>query len=207
MKPARLIQPVLTCLATCVALAQQGAAPALPDEVDVPEVKEPWDWKTGRGVDPLLMERLNQLVPPGRAHEGLSYPIYSERTETLPAQRKSLFETARMLRLDANHLRFKDAVFVSYGDEKQPELPTRTVKMADMVYDLQHDLVFSSAPVRIDDEEMRIHSGNVLHDRATGLTIFDGGVELYFAEPEPAPPAAAPAPAPAAPPSPAPAKP
>ncbi len=95
--------------------------------------------------------------------------------------------------------RFTGAVFQSFGDPEAPDRATRTVALEDAIYDLRYDLIFSGAPVKIEDKAMSIHSGAILHDRTTGLTIFSGGVELYpheLAEP-PAPAAQTPAPAPA----------
>ncbi len=202
MKKSRILQPALACLTACAVLAQQGKAPepAAEDEEDTNPVVEEYDWTTGRGVSRALMERLDLLVPPGRAHEGLSYPVFTDRTEKGPPFRKSLFKTTRMLRMDASHLRFKEAVFSSFDDRKSPETATRTVKSADLIYDLVHDFIFTNTPIQIDDRDLSIHSGAMLHDRATGLTIFSGGVSLYFAEPVPDKvPAATPPPAPSQP--------
>lgn len=191
MKPARILQPALAVLTACVALAQQGAAP--PDEEDTNPPEETIDWTTGRGVSESIMQRLDQLVPVGRAHEGLVKTMYTERTEKDAPMREAVFRTARMQRMDQTHLRFKDADFASYGDPAAPDTATRTVASADLIYDLVHDFVFTNAPVRIDDKNGSIHGGAMLHDRATGLTIFSGGVELYLSEPDEEPAPAAPA--------------
>jgi hypothetical protein len=200
MKPVRLLQPVFACFAACVALAQQGSGPvpvaAPPDEEDIPEAPEEWDFSKGRGLDPVMLERLDLLVPEGRAHEGLRYPVYRDSREAPGPALESLFESRRVLRADETHLQFEGAVFSTFDDAKKPDTATRTVSFINAIYDLQLELLYTSSPVKIDDRQMSIHSGGMIHDRATGLTIFTGGVELYLHEPPAKPEPAAPAPSP-----------
>jgi hypothetical protein len=192
----------------CVALAQPGPAPQpapvpaaappavppdLPDELDVPEVVAPLDFSEGRGLDRAMLERLNMLMPDGRAHEGLRYPIYREGRNPDAPSLESLFESRRVLRLDEHHLFFEHARFSSFDDARFPDSPTRVVSLDDALFDLRHDWVFTDKPVQLDERRMSIHSGGMVHDRATGLTIFTGGVELFLHEP---PEAKAPAVAP-----------
>jgi|GEM_PF-3716163 len=187
MKPARFLTPACASLAACVALAQQGAnlAPAVPPvEEDVPEVVEEWDFSKGRGLDPEMLERLNMLVPEGgRAHEGLRYPSYREGDAEAGPALESLFESRRVLRADETHLQFEGAIFSTFDDAKFPDTATRTVSLINAIYDLQHELLYTTAPVKIDDKQMSVHSGGMIHDRVTGLTIFTGGVELFPHEP------------------------
>ena len=134
---------------------------------------------------------LDKLVPEGRSHEGLRYPIYSDGKAKGAPAREAVFESERVRRLDDTWVQFEKAVFQSFGDPAAPDTATRTVALDDAIYDLRYDLLFSSAPVKVDDRTMSIHSGAVLYDRATGLTIFSGGVELYLHEvPDTAAPAA-----------------
>lgn len=178
MKP--VLQPFFACLTACVALAQRSAeAPALPDEEDVPEAADYWDFTKGRGVNPAMLSRLDFMVPDGRSHEGLRYPVYGQRGANTSPVLESIFESKRLTRMDRHHLQFEGMVFKSFGDPKSPDLVTRTVSLQNAVYDLQNDLLFTNAPVQIDDQRGRIQSGGMLHDHATGLTIFTGGVRLY----------------------------
>lgn len=185
MKPVRLFQPVFGVLAACAALAQQSAEPvppSVPDEEDVPEFEEEWDFSTGRGPDALMLERLNLLVPRGRSHEGLRYPVYGEGAGEAGPALESVFESRRVTRMDETHLQLEGVVYSSFGDAKTPDKPTRMVTMKDAIYDLQHEILFTDAPVKIDDKEMSIHSGAMIHDRASGLTLFSGGVQLFIHE-------------------------
>lgn len=186
--------PMLTA---CLALGQQPASP-LPDEEDLPEPDDSWDFTTRPGISPALRGMLDKLVPPGRAHEGLRYPLYSDgKSDKVPAQ-ESEFRSERVSRLDETWIQFEKVQFLSFGNPAAPDTATRTIFLEEAIYDLRHDLLFTGAPVKIEDQAMSIHSGAMLHDRATGLTVFSGGVELYLhEEPDAAPPAAAvPAPAP-----------
>jgi hypothetical protein len=196
MKPARSLQPIIACFAACVALAQQSdgpVSPEPPDEEDLPELEEEWDFTAGRGLEPDVLARLNRLVPEGRAHEGLRYPMYRERDDKPGPVLRSLFESRRVSRMDESHLRFEGAVFSSFEDVRSPGKATRTVSFVEATYDLAQDLLFSNAPVRIDDRQMSIHCGGMLHDRVTELTIFTGGVELFLHERPKKKPTAAPA--------------
>ncbi|HWB03875.1 MAG TPA: hypothetical protein VG796_12685 [Verrucomicrobiales bacterium] len=184
MRPARFFQAVVACLTTCAALAQQSGsppAPAPPDEEDIPEVEEEWDFGKSRGLDPVMMERLNLMLPPGgKPHEGLTYPVYGERISGGAPLREALFESKRVTRLDETHILFEGAVYTSYGDAKRPNTPTQTVSFKDAVYDLQNHLVSSTAPIAVDGRQVSIHCGGVIHDLSTGFTIYAGRVELYM---------------------------
>jgi len=195
MTPARFLQPAFAFLAACMALAQQGAVPTPPptpaapqDEEDVPVTPDVWDFSTRRGLDPLMMERLNLAMPEGRTHEGLRYPVYREATAQPGPALESLFESQRVTRADENHLRFEGSVFSTFDDPKKPETATRTVSFINAIYDLKHNLLYTNSPVKIDDRRLSVHSGGMIHDRASGLTIFSGGVELFLHEPPPKPP-------------------
>ena len=178
MKPTLYLPVFFAC---CTALAQ---APALPDEEDVPEVEEEWDFTTGRGLDAASRERLDMLVPEGRAHEGLRYPIYGAAQDGKAPPLESQFESKKLTRLDATHLEFHDAIVSFFGDSRYPDIATRMVTLVDAIYDFQHDILFSSSPVQILERGMIVRGGSVLHDRVSGITVFSGGLELYFNEPD-----------------------
>ncbi len=213
MRPIRLLQPLLAGLAACLALAQQPAPP-LPDEEDIPEPDDSWDFTNRSGLNASMRQMLDKLVAVGRAHEGLRYPIYSDgKTKGAPA-REAEFQSGRVSRLDETWLQFTKALFQSFGDPAAPDTATRTVALENAIYDIRYDMIFTDSPVQIEDKAGSIHSGAMLHDRATGITIFSGGVELFLQEvadlapkaaslPEPTP-AVDPAPAPAVTPKPAP---
>ena len=192
MKPARIFLTTLASLAACAALAQQGATPVPPDEEDGPEVEEEWDFDKGRGADPAMLERLNLLVPEGRSHEGLRYPVYADDSVKDGPMLEAEFKSQKVTRLDESHLEFRGAVYSTFGDAKFPDTATRAISLQDAIYDLRQDLIFSDEPVRIDDRGGSIRSGGILHDRTTGITIFTGGVELFLNE-QPAPKVEAPA--------------
>ncbi len=180
-------------LTTCISLAQQPAP--LPDEEDLPAPDDSWDFTSRPGISASLRAMLDKLVPEGRSHEGLRYPIYSDgKTEGAPEQ-EGEFQSGRMSRLDETWVQFEKAQFQSFGDPAAPDTATRTILLEDAIYDIRHDLLFTDTAVTVEDKAGSIHSGAMLYDRATGLTVFSGGVELYlYDEPEAAAPAT-PAPA------------
>lgn len=180
--------------AACVALAQ---TPAPPDEDDVPEVEKEWDFSAGRGHD---LAMLDKLVPVGQTHRGLRYPVFGEGKNGQPPALETQFESREVTRLDETHLLFRDAVASFFGDERHPDMATRMMSLVEAIYDLQHDFLFSHQPVQILDRDLSVRSGALLHDAVSGITVFSGGVEVYFNEPPP--PAAAPAPPSPAPPPP-----
>lgn len=181
-------------LTACVALGQQPAP--LPDEEDLPAPDDSWDFTSRPGISATMRAMLDKLVPEGRSHEGLRYPIYSDGKTTGAPEQKAEFQSGRMSRLDETWVQFEKAQFQSFGDPAAPETATRTISLKDAIYDIRHDLLFTDEAVTIEDKAGSIHSGAMLHDRATGLTVFSGGVELYlYDEPEAPAPAASPAPA------------
>ena len=144
------------------------------------------------GLEAPVRRMLDKLVAVGRSHEGLRYPIYSDGKMKGAPAREAEFQSERVSRVDETWLRFTKAVFQSFGNSAAPDAPTRTVALEDAIYDLQYDLIFTGRPVAIEDESGSIHSGAMLYDRTTGMTIFSGGVELYlYEEPDAAAPAAA----------------
>lgn len=175
-------------LTACAVLAQ---TPPPPDEEDVPEVEEKWDFTSGRGHD---LEMLDRLVPVGQTHRGLRYPVYDEGKNGRPPALETQFESREVTRLDETHLLFRDAVVSFFGDKRHPDMATRMMSLLEAVYDLRHDFLFSHEPVQILDRDLSVRSGALLHDAVSGITVFSGGVEVYFNEPPP--PASAPAPAP-----------
>jgi len=178
--------PAGLVLAGCAVLAQDAPPP---DEEDVPEVEEPWDFNKGRGHDLTMLDR---LVPVGQSHGGLRYPVYSEPKDGKPPVLESQFETREVTRLDETHLQFQSTVVSIFGDERYPDMATRMISLVEAVYDLRHDLLFSNAPVQILDRRGHVRAGAVVHDAVSGITVFSGGLKVYFNETPPAPAAPAP---------------
>jgi len=187
-------------LTACAALAQEATPP---DEDDVPEVEEEWDFTKGRGHD---LTMLDKLVPAGQSHTGLRSPVYREFADGKASVLQSQFDIKLVTRLDGTHLQFKDTIVSIFGDTRYPDVATRMISLVEAYYDLQNDILFSSAPVQIMDGDQTIRSGSLLHDPVTGLTAFGHGVKLYPHEsppPSSGTPAPTPAPAPVQPPAPA----
>ena len=166
----------LVCLA-CAAVAQ-----TLPEEDDTPAPEVVWDWTVGRGLPEAVKEKFGVLVPPGRVHTGLCYPVYGGRVDGAAPRREAELNAGRVERVAEDLVQMDAVDFVSYGEAAEPDRATRTVRMARAWYDLACDFLFSGQPVEIADEEHRIRSGELLYDRASGLAVFSGGVEIYFTE-------------------------
>lgn len=163
---------------------------------------------------------LEALAPPGSEHREVRAPFYREfvpRDLTgvleldsvgIPAEVESIFESRRVQRPDDGHLVFENAVFTEYADGEGGEEISRRLQLERGVYDLSMDLIMSDRPVVIEERDRRIESGGMLHDHATGLTHFTGGVRMVVYEEVPEGEATASAePPPAAPPGPAAAQP
>jgi hypothetical protein len=137
---------------------------------------------------------LEALAPPGSEHREVRAPFYREfvpRDLTgvleldsvgIPAEVESVFESRRVQRPDDGHLVFENAVFTEYGDSEGGEEISRRLQLERGVYDLSMDLIVSDRPVVIEERDRRIESGGMLHDHATGLTHFTGGVRMVIYE-------------------------
>jgi len=156
---------------------------------------------------------LEALAPPGSEHREVRAPFYREfvpRDLTgvleldsvgIPAEVESVFESRRVQRPDDGHLVFENAVFTEYADGEGSEEISRRLQLERGVYDLSMDLIVSDRPVVIEERDRRIESGGMLHDHATGLTHFTGGVRMVIYEEVPEGEATASAEAPSAVPS------
>jgi hypothetical protein len=176
-------------------------AQAIPEIDDTPAAPPAWDWSLGRGLPEAVRQRLDVLVAEGSAHAGVRYPVYQRPAEGGAPWRESELHAGRVERVTEDLVQIEKVSFLSYASPAEPDVVTRTVQLAQAWYDLALDFLFTDQPVDIVDGKQRIYShGGMLHDRASGLTIFSGGVEIYFAEEEsPASVGASPAPVPAAP--------
>jgi hypothetical protein len=137
---------------------------------------------------------LEALAPPGSEHREVRAPFYREfvpRDLTgvleldsvgIPAEVESIFESRRVQRPDDGHLVFENAVFTEYADGEGSEEISRRLQLERGVYDLSMDLIVSDRPVVIEERDRRIESGGMLHDHATGLTHFTGGVRMVVYE-------------------------
>ena len=137
---------------------------------------------------------LEALAPPGSEHREVRAPFYREfvprdlagvlelDTVGIPAEVESIFESRRVQRPDDGHLVFENAVFTEYADGEGGEEISRRLQLERGVYDLSMDLIVSDRPVVIEERDRRIESGGMLHDHATGLTHFTGGVSMVVYE-------------------------
>lgn len=137
---------------------------------------------------------LEALAPPGSEHREVRAPFYREfvprdlagilelDTVGIPAEVESIFESRRVQRPDDGHLVFENAVFTEYADGEGSEEISRRLQLERGVYDLSMDLIVSDRPVVIEERDRRIESGGMLHDHATGLTHFTGGVRMVVYE-------------------------
>jgi len=174
----------------------------------------------GEGMDLMSRAKLDMLMPSGRSHRGVHYPMYRpmERAPENPAVAlsaaavtvvgvtpplESLFESDIVTRLDDDHVQFDRARWVQY--EAKPEgdatlTPSMTLEMERGVYDLKSQILMTSQPVKIENQQFVITGDTMLHDRASGLTRLTGRVKMTFfsEEPETAAPKIKPAPAPSA---------
>jgi len=137
---------------------------------------------------------LEALAPPGSEHRDVRAPFYREfvprdltgvlelDTVGIPAEVESIFESRRVQRPDVGHLVFEHAVFTEYADGEGHEQVSRRLQLERGVYDLSMDLIVSDRPVVIEERDRRIESGGMLHDHATGLTHFTGGVRMVVYE-------------------------
>jgi len=152
------------------------------------------------------------LMPAGRSHRGVHYPMYRKILPDSPAAApdvpvptaadpgastgqtaplESLFESDIVTRLDDDHVQFDRAKWIQY-EAKPPGDPTlspaMTLEIERGVYDLKSEILMTNQPVRIENRQFLITGDTMLHDRASGLTRLTGRVKMTFynEEPEPA---------------------
>ena len=206
------------------AAEKSGAlAPGDEEEGAGPALLPPAEGGALRGMDVLSRARLDMIMPSGRSHRGVHYPMYrpvaTDRAVLDPvlggiagvtAPLASLFESAVVTRLDEDHVQFDRAQWVQYDEPLAADgsaAPTLKLAIERGVYDLKNEVLMTSQPVRIENRQFVVEGDTMLHDRASGLTRIDGRVRMTFyrEEAEAPPPGAKPAAAsPARPPQPAP---
>jgi hypothetical protein len=137
---------------------------------------------------------VDALLPAGSSHREVRYPFYRVfvpreltgigelDTEGVPAEMQTLFESRTVRRADADHVEFEGAVLVEYGEGREAGETVRRMELERGVYDVAMDLVTSDRPVTIEEPDRRIRGGGMLHDHATGLTHFTGGVTMVMYE-------------------------
>lgn len=137
---------------------------------------------------------VDALLPAGSSHREVRYPFYRVfvpreltgigelDTEGVPAEMQTLFESRTVRRADADHVEFEGAVLVEYGEGSEAGEAVRRMELERGVYDVAMDLVTSDRPVTIEEPDRRIRGGGMLHDHATGLTHFTGGVTMVMYE-------------------------
>ena len=172
------------------------------EEADDPAVLPPDPPQPARGIDLASRARLDSMVPVGRSHRGVHYPSYLKTQNTLTeeepnpdntagvaAQLESLFESDVVTRLDDDHIQFDGAKWVQY--EKKPAAdgtvpPAMTLEIERGVYDLKHEILRTNQPVRIENNQYIIEADAMLHDRASGLTVFTRAKISFLEDLEPA---------------------
>lgn len=179
-----------------------------------------------RGMGMLSRSRLDMMIPAGRSHRGVHYPMYrpidGERAPVTPGQvtitgikasLDSLFESELVTRLDDDHVQFDHAKWVQYDTKLAADgssLPKMKLEIERGVYDLKNDILMTNQPVRIENQQFVIEGDAMLHDRASGLTRLTGRVKMTFfnedpdsapASPPSTPDPAVPPPAPSPPPT------
>jgi hypothetical protein len=182
------------------------------EETDGPSLLPAPKDEAARGMDPMSRARLDLMVPTGRSHRGVHYPMYrpveTDRSVIDPvlggvagvtAPLASLFESDQVTRLDDDHVQFDRAKWIQFDEKAAPDgkaKPTMSLEIERGVYDLKNEILMTNQPVKIENDQFLITGDTMLHDRASGLTRLTGRVKMTFynEEPEPAP-AAAPAPA------------
>jgi hypothetical protein len=176
-----------------------------------------------RGMGMLSRARLDMMIPAGRSHRGVHYPMYrppdGERVPVTPgagpiigikASLDSLFESELVTRLDEDHVQFDRAKWVQYDTKPAADgssLPKMKLEIERGVYDLKNDILMTNQPVRIENQQFVIEGDAMLHDRASGLTRLTGRVKMTFfnEDPDPVPVSTPSTPAPAvSPPAPSP---
>jgi hypothetical protein len=112
------------------------------------------------------MDALFKLVPIGRTHEGVRYPVMENGVMT------SMVTSERMTRLDENNLQFEDAIIDQRGNE-----PLRFY-LERAVYSRVSELLLSNQPARIESATYHIESDSLSFDRKNNVARLDGRVRM-----------------------------
>jgi hypothetical protein len=206
------MRTILLLIATAAGMLRGQEAPAGTNGIDGVDAVEPGEVEAAdvpaAGDDGFAVRRasrrvagmrsrlsiLESLAPPGSEHREVRAPFYREFVPRdlagvldldsvgIPAEVESIFESRRVQRPDDGHLVFEGAVFTEYADGEPREEISRKLQLERGVYDLSLDLIVSDRPVVIEERDRRIESGGMLHDHATGLTHFTGGVRMVVYE-------------------------
>lgn len=156
--------------------AQPAPAPA-PAKADATETKPAPsaapEAAPKRRVRATSLDALFKLVPIGRTHEGVRYPVMEKGKLT------SMVNSARMTRLDEDSLQFEDAILDQRGDE------ALTFYLERAIYDRTADLLLSNQPARIESKTYEIEGDSMAFDRKTGQARLDGRVRMIIYESDP----------------------
>ena len=196
MKTAKATKPV-----------EDAADPNVDNEEDdsaAPSLLPAAPAEGARGMDLMTRTRMDMMVPVGRSHRGVHYPMYlpveTDRTIMDPllggiagvtAPLASLFESELVTRIDDDHVQFDRAKWIQF--DKTPTAdgrgkPTMSLEIERGVYDLKNEILMTNQPVKIENQQFLITGDTMLHDRASGLTRVTGRVHVTFYNEEPAPP-------------------
>ena len=168
-----------------------------------------------RGIDMMSRARLDVMIPSGRSHRGVRYPMYRPldpgegpvgSLPIVPAEGEgqsaplaSLFESDMVTRLDDDHIQFDRAKWQQFDNKPGPDgitTPTMSLEIERGVYDLKNEVLMTNQPVRIENRQFLITGDTMVHDRASSLTRLTGRVKMTFFNDDPPP---APVPQPPAP--------
>ena len=114
------------------------------------------------------LDALFRLVPIGRTHEGVRYPVMENGSLT------SNVTSERMTRLDENSLRFEKAVIDQKGTDPL------TFHLESAVYNRSSDLLLSNQPARIDSKTYQIEGDSLSYDRKSSVARMDGRVRMII---------------------------
>lgn len=153
----------------------QDAAPTGTSDAAKPDVKSATPAAVSTPAAPAAglpkpkassLDALFRLVPIGRTHEGVRYPVMENGSLT------SNVTSERMTRLDENSLRFEKAVIDQKGTDPL------TFHLESAVYNRSSDLLLSNQPARIDSKTYQIEGDSLSYDRKSSVARMDGRVRM-----------------------------
>ncbi len=112
------------------------------------------------------MDALFRLVPIGRTHEGVHYPVMDGNLIS------ALVDSERMTRIDENSLRFENAVIDQRGTDPM------TFRLVSAVYNRATDQLMSTQPAVIETKSYRIEGDAMNYDRKGNVSRMDGRVRM-----------------------------
>ncbi len=133
----------------------------------VPE-KAPQTPEKPRFLQTGSLDALFKLVPVGRTHSGVKYPVMDNGALT------ALVESERMTRTDENSLTFENAVIDQKGNDPM------TFRLIAAVYNKASNMLMSSQPAVIESPSYRIEGDSLAYDRGSGNSRMVGRVRMMI---------------------------